>query len=181
MTVSVILTVVGKDRPGLTQALADAVHASGGNWHESKLSRLGGQYVGAVLVEIGEGDLPGLQAAMRAIDPGTLSVSVIDAAEEAQGDAANAAGHALRMELVGADRPGIVREVTSVLARLAVNIEELETDVTDGAWSGERIFRATASLIVPPSTDPATVIAALEAISAEIMVELEVEAGLVGA
>ncbi len=170
MAASVILTLVGKDRPGLTQALADAVLAAGGNWHESKLSRLGGQYVGAVIVEIGEGERPALEAAMRTIDPGTLTVSIIDAAGMAT------TGHPLRMELVGADRPGIVREVTSVLASLGVNIEEFDTAVTDGAWSGERIFRSRAMLTVPDGTDPDDVIAALEAISGEIMVDLTVSA-----
>ena len=52
MTARVILSVVGSDRPGLTQALADAVMAAGGNWLESHLSRLGGTYVGSVLVAL---------------------------------------------------------------------------------------------------------------------------------
>ena len=49
---SVILSVIGSDRPGLTEALAGAVLAAGGNWLESHLSRLGGLYVGSVLVEL---------------------------------------------------------------------------------------------------------------------------------
>lgn len=175
MTISVILTVVARDRPGLTQALADAVHGAGGNWHEGKLSRLGGQYVGAVLIEIEEAATAGLEAALRAIDAGTLSVALVNAAGQAP------EGHMLSMELVGADRPGIVREVTGVLAHLGVSIDEFETEVTDGAWSGERIFRTRASLIVPRAVDPDAVIGALEAISGEIMVDLSVSRPTVSA
>jgi glycine cleavage system regulatory protein len=48
---SLILTVVGPDRPGLVNALSHAVAARGGNWLESRMSRLGGQFAGIVLVE----------------------------------------------------------------------------------------------------------------------------------
>eukprot|EP01041_Mallomonas_annulata_P034880 gene34880-57733_t len=49
---TLILSVIGSDRPGLTQALANAVLSAGGNWLESHLSRLGGLYVGSVRVEL---------------------------------------------------------------------------------------------------------------------------------
>lgn len=172
MTASVILTAVGSDRPGLTRQLAEAVQGAGGNWLESQLARLGGKYVGAVLVEIAEPDLPRLEAAVRAIDPATLSVSMVDAAAGAATE-----GHRLSLELVGADRPGIVREVTTVLAGLGVNIEELETRAEPGAWSGERLFRAKATLLVPQGTDPDEVSRALEAISGEIMADVTIGAG----
>lgn len=169
MTVSVILTVVGSDRPGLTHKLAEAVHAAGGNWLESQLARLGGKYVGAVLVEIAEQDTARLESAVNAIDPGMLAVTVIAAAADGSAD-----GHPLALELVGADRPGIVRQVTTILAGLNVNIEDFDSAVDDGAWSGERIFRARASLTVPVDVDPDAVIAALEAISGDMMVDLTV-------
>ncbi|MFX8008194.1 ACT domain-containing protein, partial [Acinetobacter baumannii] len=80
-------------------------------------------------------------------------------------------------ELVGADRPGIVRDVTSVLAGLGVNIEALETSAEPGAWSGERLFRARAALLVPDGVDPDAVSAALEAISGEIMADVTITTG----
>jgi glycine cleavage system regulatory protein len=122
---------VGSDRPGLTQALADAVLAAGGNWLESHLARLGGKYVGSVLVELPEARLPELEAAAQAIDATGLRVSLANA-----GEAVAAAGAPLRLELVGQDRPGIVQEVTTVLAGLGVNIESLETSRRTGSMSG---------------------------------------------
>lgn len=166
MIKSVILTVVGSDRPGLTQALADAVMAAGGNWLESHLAKLGGKYVGSVLVELPDDRVPALKAAAHGIDALGLSVAMLDAAEDGA-----RAGEALRLELVGQDRPGIVREVTGVLAGLGINIEELETSVENGSWSGARLFRAAAQLLVPDGLSPDEVRDALERISGEIMVD----------
>lgn len=169
MTMRVILTVMGSDRPGLTQALADAVHAAGGNWLESQLARLGGKYVGAVLVELpGEG-MAALEAAIRKVDASGLHVVILPA-----DDTVGAGGTPLWMELVGQDRPGIVREVTGALAPLGVNIEDFSSSTENTAWSGELLFRARARLSVPQGATLDSVRAALEGISGEIMVDLSI-------
>ena len=166
MKTRVILSAAGSDRPGLTRSLAEAVLAAGGNWLESHLSRLGGRYVGSVLVELDAERLAEFEAAIRNVDASGLSVSLV-----AAGDAPAAAGELLRLELVGQDRPGIVREVTSVLADLGVNIEAFSTSTENSAWSGDLLFRAAAKLNVPPGTTSDQVREALEALSGEIMVD----------
>jgi glycine cleavage system regulatory protein len=168
MTTSVILTVVGSDRPGLTQSLADAILAANGNWLESHLSRLGGKYVGSVLVELPEEQLADLERRVQAIDAAGLHVAIVGAGEGA------AAGEALQLDLVGQDRLGIVREVTGVLARLGVNIEDFVTSRENGAWSGELLFRASARLTLPTGITEEAVRDALEQISGEIMVDITV-------
>lgn len=171
MTTSVILTVVGSDRPGLTQRLADAVLAAGGNWLESHLTRLGGKYVGSVLVELPSDALGTLERAVQAIDTAGLTVTVVHAGDPARPD-----GIVLKLELVGQDRAGIVREVTAALAALDVNIEEFTSSAEHGAWSGERLFRAAATLLLPATSSADDVRAALERISGDIMVDFEVSA-----
>ncbi|MEO6716820.1 MAG: ACT domain-containing protein [Novosphingobium sp.] len=171
MKTKVILSAAGSDRPGLTRSLAEAVLAAGGNWLESHLSRLGGRYVGSVLVEVDAARMAEFEAAIRSVDASGLSVSLVEA-----GDEPAAAGELLRLELVGQDRPGIVREVTAVLAELGVNIEDFSTSTENGAWSGERLFRAIARLNVPPCTTSDQVRSALEALSGEIMVDFNFSA-----
>ena len=166
---AVILTVVGSDRPGLTQRLADAVLAAGGNWLESHLATLGGRYVGSVLVELPEAAVAKLDAAVRAIDADGLHVTLVAADEPAP-----VRGERLAIELVGQDRPGIVREVTSALAAIGVNIEEFESAAESGSWSGERLFRAAALLRLPEGVDEPAVRDALEAVSGDIMVDFSV-------
>lgn len=166
MTLRVILTAIGNDRPGLTQALADAVFAAGGNWLESHLSHLGGNYVGSILVELDDAGLPGLEAAARAVDASGLHVTIVPA-----GDTPAASGETLLIEAVGQDRPGIVREITTVLAGIGVNIEDFATGTANGAESGSLLFRARARLTLPQGLSRDAVQAALEDISGEIMVD----------
>jgi len=170
MSQSVILTVAGSDRPGLTRAIADAVYAAGGNWLESHLSRLGGKYVGSVLVDLPEARLGELRAAAQAIDAVGLKVDIIAASA-----AAERSGQPLAIEIIGQDRPGIVREVTTVLAGLDVNIEDFATTIEGSAWSGAPLFRGKAQLLVPAGVSTDQVRDALERISGEIMVDLYVQ------
>jgi glycine cleavage system regulatory protein len=164
----VILSVIGSDRPGLTQAVADAVLAAGGNWLESHLSQLAGLYVGAVLVELDAGQLDALRAGVSAIDARGLDVRLTPVLAPAK----PAAGEALTLNVVGADRLGIVRQVSAALAALNVNIETFETRIVPEANTGAPLFDAVAHLRLPAGLKPAAVQAALEAISAEIMVDI---------
>jgi glycine cleavage system regulatory protein len=170
MNTTVILTVIGSDRPGLTGALAQAVLSAGGNWLESHLSRLGGKYVGSVLVELPADKLATLRTAVAAVDAAGLKVEIIEA------DAATASGEALLLSVVGQDRLGIVREVATALAALHVNIQELESHTEESPWSGGLLFKAEIAVLLPPGVSSADVQASLEAISAEIMVDITLAA-----
>jgi len=167
MKTRVILSAVGSDRPGLTRALADAVAEAGGNWLESHLSRLGGLYVGSVLVELDDSMLSRFESAIRAVDAHGLAVSLLPAGDEP----AAQTGDTLKLELVAQDRPGIVREVTTVLAELRVNIEDFVTSTQNGAWSGERLFWAAARLSLPAGLGIDDLRTALEALSGDLMVD----------
>jgi len=163
---SVILSVIGSDRPGLTQALAAAVLSAGGNWLESHLSRLGGLYVGSVLVELEADGVEALRAAAQAVDAQGLEVRIAPAV-----DGPGATGEALHVSLVGQDQPGIVRQVTAVLSGLEVNIETFDTRISAEPHSGAPLFHMEAQLRLPPRVTAAAVQAALERISAEVMVD----------
>lgn len=162
---TLILSVVGSDRPGLTQALAAAVLSAGGNWLESHLSRLGGLYVGSVLVEADSAEA--LRAAAQAVDAHGLEVRIAPAVETP-----GVSGDEILFSLVGQDRPGIVHQVTGTLSRLEVNIETFETHISAEPHSGAPLFNLEARLRLPSGLTAETVQAALEAISAEVMVDI---------
>jgi len=164
-----VLSVVGSDRPGLTQALAAAVLSAGGNWLESHLSQLGGLYVGSVLVEVGADGVEALRAAVQTVDAHGLEVRVAPAHETP-----GCVGEALNFDLVGQDRLGIVSQVTAVLSELGANIETFETRTSDEPHSGGHLFHLEARLRLPAGLKAATVQAALQEISAEIMVDISV-------
>jgi len=162
-----VLSVAGSDRPGLTEALAAAILSAGGNWLESHLSRLGGLYVGSVLVELQADGVDGLYSAASAVDAQGLEVRVAIAIE---GSHAN--DEVFEFGLVGQDRPGIVRQVTAVLSGLEANIEAFKTWVAAEPHSGVPLFHMDARLQLPPGLQAHKVQAALEDISAEIMVDI---------
>jgi glycine cleavage system regulatory protein len=166
-----VLSVVGSDRPGLTKALASAVLSAGGNWLESHLSQLGGLYVGSVLVELEAGSVDALRSAVRAVDVQGLEVRIAPAVEGPGGG-----GEALGFGLVGQDRPGIVDQVTAVLSGLEANIETFETWVSAEPYSGAPLFHMEARLRLPHGLEAGRVQAALQEISAEIMVDISVTA-----
>ena len=159
-----VLSVAGSDRPGLTKALSAAVLSAGGNWLESHLSRLGGLYVGSVLVE---GDADRLRAAVSAVDAAGLDVRIAPA-----GAGPAAAGETLAFSVVGQDRPGIVRQVTATISDLGANIESFRTWLSTEAHSGAPLFHIAANLRLPAGLPAAKVQDALEAISGEIMVDI---------
>jgi len=164
---AVVLSVIGSDRPGLTRALAEAVLSAGGNWLESNLSRLGGLYVGSVLVELEADRLDSLRAAVQAVDATGLEVRLAPALDTPGG-----AGEALQFSLIGQDQPGIVRQVTAILTDLNVNIETFESQVSAEPHSGAALFHMDARLRLPPGLSADDVQATLESISAEIMVDM---------
>ena len=162
----VILMAVGDDRPGLTQSLADAIGEAEGNWLESQFATLGGKFVGSVLVELPEHMVPQLEGAALAMGASGFQVSLLPTTT-----AVSTGGRTVSFELVGADRPGIVRELSTALARLGVSIDDLATATEEGAMFGGTIFRAKVRVAVPDDVSVDDVRAALENISGEIMVD----------
>ena len=164
---SLILTVIGPDRPGLVRALSQAVAARGGSWLESRMARLAGQFAGIVMVEAPEsllGDLAALESqGLRIVGQ---VVGVAEPGEPAE------AGESLALEVVGNDRPGIVRDVARILAESGVNIEELTTGVEAGSFSGGTLFRATARLRAPNAAAVEAVRTGLEQLGNELMVDI---------
>ena len=80
--------------------------------------------------------------------------------------------NAFQLELVGQDRPGIVREISSKLAALGVSVQDLRTVIESAPMSGERIFRAEAELVPPAHTSFEHIRAALEQLADEIMIDI---------
>ncbi len=165
---ALVLTVVGPDRTGLVEALADKISAAGGNWEASHMARLSGQFAGILLVTIDPEASEGLLAALRAMDAHGLTVTTHPA-----GDALHPpATHTAFLELTGDDRVGIVRDVARVLSARGVNVEELESEVHSAPMSGEALFTARAVLRVPAEHSLQVLREDLEALGSELMVDL---------
>ncbi len=173
MQVSLIVSVIGPDRPGLVEQLSAAVTEAGGNWEGSRLVRLGGQFAGMVQVVLPEGQLNALESQLASLEEAGLKVTSVHSGEQT---ADTADGTAVNLEVVGQDRSGIVSTISKVLAETGVNVIELATDCRDAPMSGERLFHTTAKLGLPSSVDLADLKDRIEEIATDLMVELELDA-----
>lgn len=170
MRTSLVLTVIGADRPGIVEQLSDQVLAAGANWEESRMARLAGKFAGVLRVSVDVERANRLADDLRALASDDLTV-VIERGHE--GDVKGF--RALAIEIVGHDRRGIVRDISHVLARRGVNIDELETEVSGAAMSGEPTFHARARVRLPDGMSVDDVRADLEAMADNLMVDLELD------
>lgn len=169
MTTSLVLTFIGPDRPGLVNAISEKIAAGGGSWLESRLARLAGQFAGIVLVRVPANAASGLTAALSELQADGLSVTVTEGFEAAPAQEYEA----LTLEVLGHDRPGIIRDVTQTLRKLGVNIEELSSTIESAPFAGEEMFRAVLKVNVPAHVAVEDVSRSLEQLADEIMVDLK--------
>lgn len=173
MLSTLVMTVIAADRPGLVQMVAACVADHGGNWLESRMCRLGGQFAGLLRVEVPEARESELTSALAKLEASGLQVIVH---AEGAGARAATAGTQVVIELVGHDRPGILRSVSGVLAAHAVNVEDLASERVSAPMGGGTLFQAKARVLVPAGVNLSAVRADLEKIAADVMVDLKLEA-----
>jgi glycine cleavage system regulatory protein len=165
-----VLTVIGRDRPGLVSAVSETIAAGGGNWLDTRMASLSGQFAGMLLVAIPPEKADALVASLRKMEAQGLRFII-----EKSDELAPIAGRTLRLELVGLDRPGIIRDISHVLAAKNVSIAELESECVSGSFSGEAMFKAKARLTLPDDLDLEDLRQSLEAIANELMVDLSLD------
>ncbi len=162
-----VMTVLGSDRPGLVSSLADTVARHGGNWLESRMARMAGQFAGIVRIECPAAAVDGLLAELHS--PGIPGLTVQAVRESAQDLPTR---RILGVEVVGNDRPGIVRELTAAIAGAGGNVEELTTGLESAPMSGHPMFRARGVVSIPETAEPATLTAAIESLGGDLTVDV---------
>jgi glycine cleavage system regulatory protein len=166
------LTCIGDDRPGLVAALAATVKAHEASWERSQMARLAGKFAGILLVVVGEEHAEALAADLAALAETGLQVTLVQTDAPVEHESLR-----MTLDLLGADHPGIVAEISTCLAERGVGVEELTTDVRAAPMAGGMLFEATAVLDAPPGTDRDGLRATLEALADELMVEIRLSEG----
>ncbi|WP_417534809.1 glycine cleavage system protein R [Marinobacterium stanieri] len=168
MMTSLVLTIIGPDKPGLVGLLSRTIADHQGNWLESGMSRLGGKFAGILITQVPTAEADALIAALEALSTQGLKVT----AERSEETPALESLQPMALELVGHDKPGIVREISQALAARHINVERLSTELTSGSMSAEELFKAEAELLAPADLDPDELQQALEAIAGDLMVDI---------
>jgi glycine cleavage system regulatory protein len=169
MEIPLVMTIIGKDRPGLIESVASLVAENSGNWLESRMSRLGGQFAGILRITLPSNKEEALVSALGSLKSRGLNV-IIQRDNEYKPTAERPVAE---LTLVGQDRPGIVRQISQTLARFGINVEEFETQCSSAPMSGETLFQANARVQLPADFSSAELRKELEKIAADLMVEIK--------
>ena len=165
---SLVVTAIGADRPGLVSLLSERAQGFGANWAGSRMSNLAGQFAGIVHFDVPAPNAEPLAQALRGLESSGLRIVI------AQSETASAppGRRIVTLELTGVDRPGIVRDLSHHLADKGVSIDDLHTEIVDGAAPAQHLFKVRAVLVVPESLPTATLRSALDQLASEMMVDM---------
>ncbi|MGP5200685.1 glycine cleavage system protein R [Brachybacterium alimentarium] len=167
-----VLTAIGDDRPGLVAALAAAVDEHGGSWVDSQLALLAGKFAGIVQVELPDEHAPSFLDALPSLSE-QVGLDVVASAGAGGDD--EATGRSLQLHLLGQDRTGMVREVTTALTSQGATIDGLRSWTREAPEGGGMLFEAEAEVRLAGGADEDGIRDALEQIAAELMVDLELD------
>ena len=172
MMTPLVMTFVGDDRPGLVNAISQRIADCGATWLESRSAQLAGKFAGILLVSVPDANLARLESSLRDLEPAGLHIAIERGAPP---QAETPPKRLVTLAIVGAERPGIVRDVTQALNKLGVNIEELASGLESAPFSGLQMFRATARLSAPDGLALDDLRRALERLAGEIAVDLAID------
>lgn len=165
---TLVLTIIANDQPGVVERISQTVAEYGGNWEESRMAHLAGRFAGILLIQVDPDKTEALTAALNELEEHGMRVVV-----ERAGDTDLQTGYApLRLELLGQDRSGIIRDISRCLAEREVNVEELVTSCDEAPMAGGDLFRMVALISAPASLAANDLRAALESLANDLMVDI---------
>ncbi len=168
MRTELIVTVMATDRPGIVELLADVVASYEGNWVDSAMSRLGGEFAGILRITIEDAKVAGLEKALEAL--GEDGITILSRKGTVRSAVKSQTAY---VEVVGQDHQGIVRDLSKVFADNNVNVDELRTKIFDGPMSGEHMISAEAEIVLPEGLELDQLCEQLEDLAGDLMVDVK--------
>lgn len=165
-----IFTLVGLDKPGLIDSLAQTVFDLGGNWLASNFAHMAGHFTGFVQIDLPtnkEAEL--IEAFSKHPD---LQIHLVSGAIA---DEAPANIQTAFVEIMGNDKPGIVQELTSVLSQFNINIIKFDSNCGSAPNWGGSLFKAIAEIEIKQDFDLDPLREALEEIANDLVVDIELK------
>jgi glycine cleavage system regulatory protein len=172
--VQLVVTVMGRDRPGIVRQLAERAQRHGANWASSRMSRIAGEFAGTVQLEVPAAAVPALTEALQGLETAGLKL-MLAASDAVSGTPAGF--RRLALELVGEDRVGIVSQVTAMLAARGVSIASLQTELVSSGAAAKPGFKVSAQLLVPTAQDVAALHSELGTLAQELRLDITLGEG----
>ena len=162
-----VITFISDDRPGLVEKLSQMVQQHGGNWLESKMAQLSGKFTGIVEISLPDEQVSVLTQELTALSSQGISLlaePVVSTPPQ------NNLGSG-EIGILGLDRPGIVKEISTALAALDINVEEFHSFVEAAPMSGQPLFKADLAIGIPAEVNLPLLHEKLDAISQNLDIE----------
>ncbi len=163
-----IITLLSEDKPGIVNRIADVISQHQGNWLESRMSQLAGKFAGILKISIDQAQKQALVTALTALENTGIQL-LIDHVSE---DHPTPTGMSFSFELVGADRIGIINEISQAFSDKGMNIDEMETECSSMPWSGEPLFQASGLLSAPADINTDQLLQQLDTIEESLGIDI---------
>lgn len=145
-----MLSLVGKDRPGLVAQVSAALCKAGCNLGDSSMARLGVNFSIMVMVQW-NGTLERLQ---EIVQPISQSLALTPHIDELPGGIEHHVEPDVRISIYASDRLGIVEDVTTALAEAGLNILHLDSNTESKAGTPGKTYYLHIEGTVSKGLDP---------------------------
>ena len=164
---SILISVLGDDKPGLLDSLSEIIVSNDGDWIESNMFTVEAKFAGILRVNVPSKNASKLMKELTSSKLG-LQIACEETAPVTFSDFKS-----YNIELIGQNHVGIINKLSHVLTyELKANVEGIKTEIIDASMSGDQLFIAQISLHLPKSIDERLIKDKLELIADEMMVEI---------
>ncbi len=174
MSLELVITAIGPDRPGIASEFSGEVHAAGANLADTRMVNLRGQFA---LIALVEGTAPVLDEVKKRLAEAAprIGLSLEFTTPAAKGSNAKREGVPFRLKTYSMDQPGIVHRLTSYLREQNVNVEELVTRLESAPFMGTPVFTMDILMLVPMNVSVKTLRKALEQLGDELNCDVDID------
>lgn len=165
----------GPDRVGLLHTFAQACHSHDASISESKMVRMGGQFMIMMVVSVEPSTTASFQAMLQQdlgndviVNCENMSTETRSLANISRSTTSARAGQVAYLHVQGDDRAGIVADVTRLLSSHSMNIERMETTVKPSHHSKPSVFEIKGMVQSHGPMEPAALLAAARHLEEEL-------------
>lgn len=144
-----VISALGKDRPGIVNTISKAALDSGCNITNSRMAVLGGEFALMLLIHGSQTAITEMERCLPALE---RELQLTITAKPTAPRIPEQRWLPYRVEVVAIDNPGIVHAITEFFSARRINIEELETETYAAPETGTTLFSLQMTVAVPAAT-----------------------------
>jgi glycine cleavage system transcriptional repressor len=170
-----VMTALGQDRTGIVDTISKYVFQYGGNIEDTRMTVLGSEFAMIMLISGSKNAIEDIQHNLSQIEK-EAAVSIVLKKTTGHLKPKNTVPYKITVTCL--DHPGVVHQISSLLAARQINIESMETTAYEAPLTGSQLFRFEAIVAIPPSISVSSVRKELERLADENNFDAGMEAAL---